>query len=149
MTPVQTALARQGLRDDSRFLNRELSWLDFNARVLALASDDSVPLLERIKFCAIFSSNLDEFFEVRVAGLKDQQAAGVVARSLDGRRPHQQLKDIAAAVTTLVSAQAMLLTHDLLPALADHDIEVTTWNQLQPDTQTALRQIFISGVRLI
>ena len=146
MNPVQTALASQGLRSDSRFLNRELSWLDFNARVLALASDDSVPLLERVKFCAIFSSNLDEFFEVRVAGLKDQQAAGVVARSLDGRRPHQQLKDIAAAVTTLVSAQAMLLTHDLLPALADHDIDITTWDQLQPDTQTALRQIFDDSI---
>ena len=146
MTPVQTALASQGLQEGSRFLNRELSWLDFNARVLALASDDREPLLERIKFCAIFSSNLDEFFEVRVAGLKDQQAAGVVARSLDGRRPHQQLKDIAAAVTTLVSAQAMLLTHDLLPALADHNIEVTTWNQLQPDTQTALRQIFDDSI---
>jgi len=146
MIPVQTALAKQGLQDDSRFFNYELSWLDFNARVLALASDVTVPLLERIKFCAIFSSNLDEFFEVRVAGLKDQQAAGVVARSLDGRRPHQQLRDIAAAVTTLVSAQAMLLTHDLLPALADQGIEVTTWNQLQPDTQTALRQIFDDSI---
>ena len=60
-----------------RLLNRELSWLDFNERVLALAADDTMPLLERLKFCAIFSSNLDEFFQVRVAALKDQVAAGL------------------------------------------------------------------------
>ena len=68
---------------DERLLNRELSWLDFNARVLALADEPTVPLLERVKFCAIFSSNLDEFFQVRVAALKDQVAAGIVA----ARRP--------------------------------------------------------------
>ncbi len=65
--------------DAGRYLNRELSWLDFNARVLALAADPHVPLLERAKFLAIFSQNLDEFFQVRVAGLKDQVAAGVTA----------------------------------------------------------------------
>ena len=68
-----------------RLLNRELSWLDFNERVLALAADPGTPLLERLKFCAIFSSNLDEFFQVRVAALKDQVAAGLTQLSPDGR----------------------------------------------------------------
>src|SRR6187431_1668073 len=77
-----------------RFINRELSWLDFNARVLALAENPLVPLLERAKFLAIFSSNLDEFFQVRVAGLKDQVFAGVGSRTPDGRTPSKQLSDI-------------------------------------------------------
>src|SRR5690606_27323802 len=77
-----------------RFLNRELSWLDFNARVLAQAEDERVPLLERAKFLAIFAQNLDEFFQVRVAGLKDQVAAGIIATTPDGRTPAQQLLEI-------------------------------------------------------
>src|ERR1700741_3351352 len=79
---------------DPRLLNRELSWLDFNARVLALAERDDVPLLERAKFLAIFSQNLDEFFQVRVAGLKDQVAAGIVMPTPDGRTPAQQLLEV-------------------------------------------------------
>ncbi len=75
-------------------LNRELSWLDLNARVLDLASDPDQPLLERVKFCAIFSSNLDEFFMVRIAGLLDQLAAGLPVRSPDGRTPQQALTEV-------------------------------------------------------
>ena len=74
-------------RGGDRLLNRELSWLEFNARVLDLASDPAVPLLERVKFCSIFSNNLDEFFMVRVAGLLGQEAAGIAVRSIDGRTP--------------------------------------------------------------
>ena len=85
--------SRRSPSDAARFLNRELSWLDFNARVLALAEDAGVPLLERAKFLAIFSQNLDEFFQVRVAGLKDQVAAGLAATTPDGRTPAQQLLD--------------------------------------------------------
>ena len=88
-----------------RLLNRELSWLDFNARVLALADDDRVPLLERVKFAAIFSSNLDEFFQVRVAALKDQVAAGITQPSPDGRTPAQQLIEISDRVEELVREQ--------------------------------------------
>ena len=84
-----------------RFLNRELSWLDFNERVLALAADMSVPLLERAKFCAIFSQNLDEFFQVRVAGLKDQVAAGLTRTTPDGRTPAEQLLAVSDRVTEL------------------------------------------------
>src|SRR5213079_3690418 len=75
------------LEDSSLYFNRELSWLDFNDRVLQLAEDPDVPLLERVKFAAIYTSNLDEFFMVRVAGLQDQVEAGVSTRLQDGRTP--------------------------------------------------------------
>jgi polyphosphate kinase len=82
-----TAVGTPETAIDERFRNRELSWLDFNARVLDLADDPAVPLLERVKFLAIFSSNLDEFFQVRVAVLRDQVAAGITRTSPDGRSP--------------------------------------------------------------
>src|SRR6187401_3376135 len=82
--------------EEQRILNRELSWLDFNARVLSLADRPGTPLLERAKFLAIFNQNLDEFFQVRVAGLKDQQAAGIGVLSADGLTPTEQLDEIRA-----------------------------------------------------
>jgi polyphosphate kinase len=99
-----------------RLLNRELSWLDFNERVLALVADARTPLLERLKFCAIFSSNLDEFFQVRVAALKDQVAAGITQLSPDGRPPGQQLLEIGDRVEDLVRQQEDLLLGELIPA---------------------------------
>ena len=75
---------------DPRILNRELSWLDFDERVLRLATEPGIPLLERVKFCAIFSSNMDEFFQVRVAAMKDQEAAGITSPLPDGRTPAEQ-----------------------------------------------------------
>src|SRR5438045_7600211 len=87
--------------DERRYLNRELSWLEFNARVLCLAEDESMPLLDRAKFLAIFAENLDEFFQVRVAGLKDQQAAGVGATH-DGESPTDQLRAIRERADGLV-----------------------------------------------
>ena len=84
--------------DAPRYFNRELSWLDFNERVLALAADERVPVLEQVKFLAIFSQNLDEFFQVRVAGLKEQVSAGIGATSPDGRTPGQQLLEVRERV---------------------------------------------------
>ena len=89
-------------------LNRELSWLDLNNRVLDLAADPAEPLLERVKFCSIFSSNLDEFFMVRVAGLLDQVIARLNVRSPDGRTPQQALADVRDRVLGLTSAQSKL-----------------------------------------
>src|SRR5436189_2129900 len=83
--------------------NRELSWLDLNKRVLELAADPSEPLLERVKFCSIFSSNLDEFFMVRVAGLLDQLVSGVSVKSHDGRTPQQTLAEIRGRVLELTA----------------------------------------------
>ena len=108
----------------TRYINRELSWLDFNARVLDLAADDSVPLFERIKFCSFFSLNLDEFFMVRVAGLEGLESAGIALRSPDGRSPQQALAEIRERVGELVARQARLWGRELRPALAAAGITV-------------------------
>src|SRR5262245_50460552 len=99
--------------DASRYLNRELSMLDFQARVLALAEDSELPLLERAKFLAIFSSNIDEFFQVRVAGLKEQLAVGVRSTSPDGLDQVEQLRAIRARVEDMVTRQAAAFTKDI------------------------------------
>src|SRR5438132_7160044 len=103
---------------DRRLLNRELSFLDFNARVLALAENPSVPLFERAKFLAIFSQNADEFFQVRVAGLKDQVAAGIAAPTPDGRTPAQQLLEIRDRVEEQTRQAERIFLEQLCPALA-------------------------------
>lgn len=113
-----------------RFLNRELSWLDFNERVLALAEDQSVPLLERAKFVAIFSSNLDEFYQVRVAALIDQVEAGITTTSHDGRSPAEQLHEIYARIEELLKRQEALVAEDLFPSLEHENIHILRWDQL-------------------
>jgi polyphosphate kinase len=105
-------------------LNRELSWLDFNERVLELAADESMPLLERVKFCAIFSSNLDEFFMVRVAGLMDQAASGLPVRSHDGLTPREALAAIRVRVEGLTGELSRLWKKAVTPALAEEGIHV-------------------------
>jgi polyphosphate kinase len=107
-----------------RLLNRELSLLDFHARVLELAADESVPLLERVKFAAIFASNVDEFFQVRVAGLLGQAESGFATRSPDGLTPHQALARIRERVLELIGQQSKVWKKQLRPALADEGIAV-------------------------
>ncbi len=127
---------------DVRYLNRELSWLDFNGRVLALAEDPTLPLLERAKFLAIFSQNLDEFFEVRVAGLTRQVEAGLRTRSPDGRDPLEALRAIRAQVHELVSRQATVFTKDVAPALEDAGIRFSDWDDLDGDDRAHLVTVF-------
>src|SRR5438309_3318313 len=112
------------LDDPCLYINRELSWLEFNRRVLEEAQDRQVPLLERVKFLAIFSSNLDEFFMVRVGGLQQKVQSGI-ARGSGGDQisPHEQLRLIAVSVRELVAAQYQCL-RELLPALAASGIVV-------------------------
>jgi polyphosphate kinase len=110
----------------SRLLNRELSWVEFNARVLELAEDERLPLLERVKFAAIFSQNLDEFFMVRVAGLLELDEADVPVRSVDGLGAGQALEAIRARVSGLTARQGKLWKRDLAPALAAAGVEVAT-----------------------
>jgi polyphosphate kinase len=125
-----------------RYLNRELSWLDFNGRVLALAEDPAVPLLERAKFLAIFSENLDEFFQVRVAGLSRQVEAGVRTPSPDGRDAAEQLRAIRELVDELVSRQATVFTKDVAPALEEVGIRFADWDDLSDADRAHLVAVF-------
>src|SRR6187551_2033759 len=112
MTDLETPLG------DHRQVNRELSWLDFNCRVLGLAEEPGIPLLERAKFCAITTTNLDEFFQVRVAALQDQVAAGVEEPTADGRTASRQLAEIDERAHELVARQEQVFLDQLVPELA-------------------------------
>jgi polyphosphate kinase len=125
-----------------RFSNRELSWLEFGARLLDLAEDGRLPLLERVKFLAIFAEGLDEFFQVRVAGLKDQVEAGVRARSPDGLRPTEALRAISARVRELVERLSRPFVDDILPALSRAGITLCEWASLAPDDRDYLVEVF-------
>jgi polyphosphate kinase len=117
---TETAL----MTDEARLLNRELSWLDYNARVLARAADRGIPALERSRNCAYFSSNLDEFFQVRVAGLMGQEESGLLVRSPDGRTAQQTLAAIREKVLELSADQAKLWKRELRPALEEGGVIV-------------------------
>ena len=125
-----------------RLLNRELSTLEYNARLLDLAADESQPLLERVKMCRFLSSNLDEFFMVRVAGLTEQAAAGVVVRSADGLTPRSALAQIRERVLELTARQSKLWKKELCPALADEGIVIASAADLDADEQRALAEGF-------
>ena len=125
-----------------RLLNRELSWLDFDARVLALAENPSLPLLERAKFLAIFSQNLDEFFQVRVAGLMDQVAAGLTAETPDGRTPAQQLLEVRDQVDELVARSERTFLEQLAPALGEVGIIFSSYADLDDDDVKELDEVF-------
>jgi len=127
---------------ENRFLNRELSWLDFNSRVLALAEDDATPLLERAKFLAIFASNLDEFFMVRVAGLKRRQKTGLSIRSADGLSPREQLALIAARSAELVSRHAACFCDEVEPALQKEGIRIVHWDEVTDENRDQLHTYF-------
>jgi polyphosphate kinase len=132
---------RTGLPAD-RYLNRELSWLDFNARVLELAEDDDRPLLERVKFLAIFASNLDEFYMVRIAGLKRRQSTGLTVRSADGLTIREQLHLISDRTQELVHRHADVFTQDVEPRLAEHGIRIVHWADLADTDAARLREYF-------
>jgi polyphosphate kinase len=124
------AFPEQVTATTSRFINRELSWLEFDARVLALAEDPARPLLERVKFVAIYTQNLDEFFQIRVSGLEEQVEAGVAATTPDGMGPQEQLEAIRERVVGLQGRADELVQGDLLPALEKERIRVVHWEQL-------------------
>jgi polyphosphate kinase len=114
------------------FLNRELSWIDFNRRVLELPADPTLPLLDRVRFCAIASSNLDEFFAVRMAELEEQAAAGILRRAPDGRNPTQTLAGARRAIVALQETQDALWLDELRPALADAGIRISSPEECRP-----------------
>ncbi|HEX4106690.1 MAG TPA: polyphosphate kinase 1 [Solirubrobacteraceae bacterium] len=121
------------------YFNRELSWLDFNDRVLQVAEDRRVPLLERVKFCAIYGSNLDEYFMVRVAGLHDQIEAGVDARSEDGLSPRQTIAGVHERVLELSNRLTRCWEGELRGALAEQGIRIVGFDELDPAQRAELR----------
>ncbi len=126
----------------SRYANRELSWLDFNARVLALAEDNERPLLERVKFLAIFSKNLDEFFQIRVAGLKEQLSVGVLTTSPDAMTVREQLDAIRARARLLMTRQHQIWAKSVRPRLEAAGVTVVDWDDLGGDDRVHVRQTF-------
>jgi polyphosphate kinase len=130
------------LSDVEYYFNRELSWLDFNDRVLQLAEDPDIPLLERVKFAAIYTSNLDEFFMVRVAGLQDQVEAGVSTRLQDGRTPSETIDAIRERVIELSGRLYECLSESLLPALSEHGIRVVSYDRISEEERASLSERF-------
>jgi polyphosphate kinase len=149
VTDVQPApvVAPEDLDDPGLYFNRELSWLDFNDRVLQLAEDPGVPLIERLKFCAIYSSNLDEFFMVRVAGMQEYVDAGIERPREDGRSPAETIAAIGERVREQSRRQTECLEDVLRPALAEHGITIRTCDEAGQQhaeelTERFRRQIF-------
>ena len=126
---------------EDRFIDREVSWVRFNQRVLELAEDPTLPLLERARFLAIFASNLDEFFMVRVAGLKRRIAAGVAVRAASGLMPREQLEMLWVEGRALMERHAQALV-DLLPELGGHGIEIVRWAELDREEQKICKKLF-------
>src|SRR4051812_32257457 len=131
---------------DDRFNNRELSWLAFNERVLALAEDESQPLLERLKFIAIFASNLDEFYMVRIAGLKRRADMGLQVPSADGLTPREVLASLGDRTARLVDRHARLFRDDIAPVLNAEGIHIRRWDDLDSEEQTRLGNYFRSKI---
>ena len=136
----------EGTEDRSLYLNRELSWLDFNDRVLQLAEDPSVPLLERVKFCAIYTTNLDEYYMVRVAGLRDQIDAGVEKLSLDGRVPSETIALIRERALEQSARLTACFEGRLRGALSDQDIRIVGVDELDDERRSELARHFQKAI---
>ncbi len=145
MTVEESVETRPELPAD-RFLDRETSWLEFNDRVLDLARDPELPLLERARFLAIFSSNLDEFFMVRVAGLKRRIATGLAVRAASGMLPREVLEAISVKAHELCSIQARVFRDEILPALAQEGIEIVRWEELTDEERATQTVVFSERV---
>ncbi len=140
-TPVE----EDGMPSD-RFLDREISWLQFNERVLQLAADEQIPLLERARYLAIFTSNLDEFFMVRVAGLKRRIATGIAVRSASGLEPREVLEQISMVSHELLDLQAHVYRHQVKPGLEEEGINIVRWDELSDSEQETLGGLFTDQI---
>ena len=139
--PAADALEHLAKYDD-RFLDRELSWLRFNLRLLGMAEDESLPLLERVRSMAFFASNLDEFFMVRVAGLKRRIAAGMAVRAASGLMPRDILEAIWTRTTEQMQRHATFFRDDLVPALSASGIDLVRWEELDREEQKFAKRFF-------
>jgi polyphosphate kinase len=144
--PARSAAPVATLDDPSLYISRELSWLEFNDRVLEEGLDARNPLLERLKFVAIYGTNLDEFFMIRVAAIKQQIEAQVVRRSEDGRTPTEHLTAISARLRASLPQQMRLLNEDVLPALDREGIRLVRVAELDEETQSSLERTFDDSV---
>lgn len=143
----ETAAAETAKGDSPEFdgkplFNRELSWLEFNSRVLDEATDDSLPVLERLKFLAIFSSNLDEFFMIRISGLKEQIAEGVGGLSLDGLTASEQLQELNKRLRPMLKKQVTYLNESVFPALKDAGVSIEPYGSLTTKEKKQLDKYF-------
>jgi len=129
-----------------RFLDRELSWLAFNERVLELAEDSDVPLLERVRFLAIFATNLDEFFMVRVAGLARRIATGLAVTGASGLQPRDQLERVSSRAHELVDRHARVFLDEVVPALEKEGIEILRWEELEEGEREEMHGLFRSRI---
>src|SRR5215472_11079642 len=142
---LQAVDTQPSLDDPALYINRELSWLEFNRRILEEAGDPDVPLLERLKFLAIFSSNLDEFFMVRVGGIQQKVQAGIPFGSgADRMPPRTQMEHISEVVHRLVAEQYHLLADEVLPALEREGIRFRGLKDLTDADRRYLREMFRS-----
>src|SRR5215469_3240286 len=139
----QTRLARLGAElPADRYLDREDSWLRFAQRVLELAEDPNVPLLERVRFASIFAAGLDEFFGVRIAGRIRRMATGLPVETVSGKPPDQILENTLDMARELADRHAHCFSDRLVPALAESGIEILRWKELLPKEQAKLQQLF-------
>jgi polyphosphate kinase len=141
-TSAPPAADERDLVDPYLYINREISWLQFNDRVLAMAADPEVPLLERLKYLAIYSSNLDEFFMVRVSGLREQVEAGIVHRGSDGWTPSETLEAIAKHVGPAAEQQVRVFLDETCPAMAEAGIRIADMSELGGQDLDFLRDYF-------
>ncbi len=139
---VTNSAAPQEAGRPDLYINRELSWIEFNRRVLEEAENDHIPLLERVKFLSIFGTNLDEFFMIRVAGLKDQIAADVTTLSPDGMTAEQQLTAVRECLAPLIAEAHQCWRASLLPLLAQRHIHVLDYEQLDKQQRAAMQAYF-------
>ena len=144
-SPKRASGTDEGLDDPALYLNRELTWLEFNRRILAEAEAEHNPLLERVKFLAITGSNLDEFFMKRIGGLKLQAAAGFPQPTVDGRTPQQQIDECYAWVRRF-DVDRRHVEQDLLDLLAEHQIRILEWSELSASQRSAVRAYYLDNV---
>ena len=142
MLPDEKSNPEINLRDPQYYFNRELSWLEFNYRVLHEALDSRTPLLERLKFTAIFSSNLDEFFMIRVSTLKEQVEAGVTKLTPDGRTPQQQLDEIEQRLRPMVAKQHENFEQELRPQLEALGVKLLNYSDLNQEQSLFCQRYF-------
>lgn len=128
------------------FFNRDLSWIEFNRRVLQEALNPELPLLEKIKFLAIFNSNLDEFYMIRVAGIKEQIEAKVLEPTIDGYTPIEQLRNIEKTLKPMIQATKDLWDNELVPALKENNIFILDFDEIEPNDKLILKEYFTKEI---